>query len=58
MRSTTRQAAAIARKAMVTQLLLGHFSSKYATLEAFEHEAKSVFENTTLALEGVTYEIH
>lgn len=56
--STTKQAAALARKAMVNQLLLGHFSSKYATLEAFLDEAREVFPNTELAIEGVTYEIH
>jgi ribonuclease Z len=56
--STTRQAAELARKAMVNQLLLGHFSSKYATLEAFQQEAREIFPNTELAIEGVTYEIH
>ncbi len=56
--STTKQAATLARKAMVSQLLLGHFSSKYATLEAFLHEAREIFSNTELAIEGVTYEIH
>lgn len=56
--STTKEAAAIARKAMVKQLLLGHFSSKYATLEAFQQEAREIFQNTELAIEGVTYEIH
>lgn len=56
--STTKQAAAIARKAMVNQLLIGHFSSKYATLEAFQQEAKELFSNTELAIEGITYEIH
>lgn len=56
--STTKQAAAIARKAMVNQLLLGHFSSKYATLEPFLDEARDIFPATELAIEGVTYEIH
>jgi ribonuclease Z len=56
--STTREAATIARKAMVNQLLIGHFSSKYATLDAFQHEAREIFSNTELAIEGVTYEIH
>lgn len=56
--STTKEAAQIARKAMVNKLLIGHFSSKYATLEAFQHEARSVFANTHLAIEGQTYEIH
>jgi ribonuclease Z len=56
--TTTKQAATLARKAMVKKLLLGHFSSKYATLEAFEEEARTVFPNTELAIEGVTYEVH
>jgi ribonuclease Z len=56
--STTKQAALIARKAMVRKLLIGHFSSKYATLEQFLQEAKEVFPETELALEGVTYNIH
>jgi ribonuclease Z len=55
--STTKQAAELGRKAMVNKLLIGHFSSKYSTLEVFEQEAKQVFKNTELALEGVTYEI-
>ena len=53
---TTKQAAEIARKAMVKKLLIGHFSSKYNTLEQFEMESKEVFPNTELAIEGVTYE--
>jgi ribonuclease Z len=56
--STTRQAARIAQKAMVKKLLIGHFSSKYNTLEAFESEARTVFPNAHLALEGITYEIN
>lgn len=53
--STSKQAALIAKKAGAKKLLLGHFSSKYDTLEEFEQEAREVFENTELALEGVTY---
>lgn len=56
--STTKQAAEIAQRAMVKKLLIGHFSSKYATLEQFESEARQVFPNTELALEGNTYEVH
>jgi ribonuclease Z len=56
--STTKQAAMIARKAMVGKLLIGHFSSKYSTLDQFAEEAKEVFADTELALEGVTYNIH
>jgi ribonuclease Z len=55
--STTRQAAMIAQKAGVKKLLIGHFSSKYDTLEEFEREAREVFINTELALEGVTYKV-
>jgi ribonuclease Z len=56
--STTKQAAELARKAMVKKLLIGHFSSKYSTLDQFESEAKEVFSNTELAIEGNTYELH
>jgi len=55
--STTKQAALIAQKANVKKLLLGHFSSKYDTLEEFEKEAREVFPDTELALEGVTYKV-
>ncbi|OLY92231.1 ribonuclease Z [Cnuella takakiae] len=55
--STTRQAGTIALKAGVKRLLIGHFSSKYNELEPFLEETKSVFANTSLAMEGQTYEI-
>jgi ribonuclease Z len=55
--STTKQAAMIAIKSGTKKLLIGHFSSKYAELDEFEKEAKEVFENTELALEGVCYEL-
>ncbi|MFZ4058066.1 MAG: ribonuclease Z [Ferruginibacter sp.] len=53
--STTIQAATIALKAEVKKLLIGHFSSKYETLETYLEEALTVFENTELALEGNCY---
>jgi ribonuclease Z len=55
--STTVQAATIALEAGVQRLLIGHFSSKYEKLQAFEQEAREVFPNTDLALEGVTYRV-
>jgi ribonuclease Z len=55
--STTSQAATIALQAGVQRLLIGHFSSKYEKLQAFEQEAREVFPNSDLALEGVTYKI-
>ena len=55
--STTHQAASIAKLGNVKKLLLGHFSSKYETLDAFLPEAHEIFENTELALEGTCYKI-
>lgn len=55
--STAKEAAAIAKEAQVGQLLLGHFSSKYKELEPFLEEAKPVFENVELALEGMEFEL-
>jgi ribonuclease Z len=55
--STSKQAALIAKKAGVKKLLIGHFSSKYDTLEEFEQEAREVFPDTELALEGVAYKV-
>lgn len=56
--STTKEAATIAKKARVKKLLIGHFSSKYNTLDQFQDEAREIFPNTELAIEGNTYEIH
>ncbi len=55
--STSSQAALIAKKGKVKKLLIGHFSSKYAELDEFEKEAKTVFDNTEIALEGVAYPV-
>ena len=55
--STTRQAAEMALKAGVKRLLIGHFSSKYDSLEEFETEAREIFPNTDLAMEGTVYTI-
>jgi ribonuclease Z len=55
--STTEHAATIAAKAGVGKLIIGHFSSKYEVLNDFELEAREVFPNTDLALEGVTYKV-
>jgi ribonuclease Z len=55
--STTVQAASIAKKACVKKLIIGHFSSKYETLEEFLIETTSIFKNTELALEGTCFKI-
>ena len=54
---TAMEAAEIAKKAHCKKLIIGHFSSKYHELTPFIEEAKSVFENTDLALEGSVFEI-
>lgn len=51
--STTVDAATIAKKSEVKQLLIGHFSSRYKDLEPLLAEAKSVFPNTRLALDDL-----
>ena len=55
--STTTQAATVAKLAGVQRLLIGHFSSKYEKLQSFEQEAREIFPNTDLAVEGVTYRV-
>ncbi len=53
--STTEDAANIAKMAGVHSLIIGHFSSKYSELHLFLEETKTIFQNTSLALEGTTY---
>lgn len=55
--TTAQQAAEIATKVNAKKLLIGHFSSRYKTLEGLLEEAKNGFENTQLATEGRTFEI-
>jgi len=55
--TTALQAAQVATIVGAKKLLIGHFSSRYKTLGALLDEARSVFENTELATEGITFEI-
>ena len=55
--TTSLQAAEIAIKAEVKQLLLGHFSARYRELEPLLEESKTLFPNSKLAIEGQTFEI-
>jgi ribonuclease Z len=53
--STAAQAATMASRAKVDKLLLGHFSARYKNLEMLLHEAKAIFENSELAIEGASF---
>ena len=57
MHSTARQAATIARKAAVGQLIIGHYSSRVDDHNVFLQQAQEVFPNTRLAIERQSYEI-
>ncbi len=52
MHSTAKQAATIALKAGVKQLILGHYSTRYDKIEIFKEEALTVFPNILLAEDG------
>lgn len=51
--STASDAARIAQKANVKQLLLGHYSSRYDNAKLFLDEARQIFPNTLLSKEGM-----
>ena len=55
--STTLQAATIAQKAQVKNLLIGHFSAKYIDLELMLEEARTIFSRTQLAIEGEKFSV-
>jgi len=55
--STAKQAAMVANKAQVGQLVLGHYSGRYTQIEDFKKEAQEVFEKVTLAKAGLTIRI-
>ena len=50
--STAKEAATIAQKARVGKLLLGHFSARYKELDPIQEEAREVFAESYLAIEG------
>jgi len=54
--STAKQAATIAKKANVGTLILGHYSTRYKSIELFKEEAKYIFENVQLAEDGKVFE--
>lgn len=54
--STAVEAATIALKANVKQLILGHYSTRYENITLFKDEAKTIFNNVQLGDDGKTFE--
>ena len=55
--SSAQQAAEIAAKASVGQLLIGHYSARYTHVTPLLKEAQAIFPNTLAAYEGMTMSI-
>ncbi len=51
--STAAEAATIAQKAGVKQLIIGHYSKRYDSVEPLLQEAKAIFPATTAAYDGL-----
>lgn len=56
MHCTAKQAATIAKLANAKHLVLGHYSTRYGSIEPFKEEAQTVFENVHLADDGKVFE--
>jgi ribonuclease Z len=55
--STAKQAAQMAVMSNAQKLILGHFSARYGHLEEFLNEAKPIFSNTELAIDGQLFSL-
>jgi len=55
--ATAGQAAQLALDAEIGKLLIGHFSARYKDLTPLQDEARKIFKNTYLAIEGKTFTI-
>lgn len=53
--STAKEAAEIAKQAQVGKLILGHYSTRYKSLEVFKEEAQTVFTAVDLAEDGKSF---
>ena len=51
--STAQEAAQVAKSAKVGALVIGHYSSRYKTLDLLLKEAKNEFQNTICAYDGL-----
>jgi ribonuclease Z len=56
MHSTAREAALIALKSNVSQLILGHYSTRYDSILRFKEEAETIFPEILLADDGISFE--
>jgi ribonuclease Z len=56
MHSTAKEAATIALKANVKQLVLGHYSTRYENIGLFKEEAENIFPEVLLADDGRTFD--
>lgn len=56
MHSTAKEAATIAFKANVKQLILGHYSTRYEDISLFKEQAETIFPNVLLADDGKSFE--
>ena len=55
--STTIEAAKVAAKAEAKRLIIGHFSSRYKCHETLVEECRTIFPNSDIAAEGMTFNI-
>ena len=55
--STAAQAAMVARDAGASQLMIGHYSSRFNDEQVLLDEAKAIFPNTILAQEGLVVDV-
>jgi hypothetical protein len=53
--SSAAQAATLAKKAEVKQLIIGHYSARYDDRSVFLDEARAIFPNTQDAFDGANY---
>jgi ribonuclease Z len=54
--ATAQEAATIALKANAKQLILGHYSTRYESIEIFREQALDVFPNVLLADDGKSFD--
>lgn len=55
--STAYDAAQVASKAAVKRLVIGHFSSRYHSVDHLKEEAEMVFQNVSIASKGAIFDV-